>query len=167
MESCEAVLQGDRHSKPVLTLNGKELSVRSWIVRVGLSILVILVASQLVRVDSTNPPIDSDIPTSPEVKSILRRACYDCHSHETTWPWYSHIAPISWLLAWDVREGRAELNFSTWSQYNTQKQLKKLKESWEQIAEDEMPPWYYLPVHPEARLSAAERALLRQWAEQP
>jgi len=84
--------------------------------------MVILVAIQLIRVDSTNPPIDSDIPTSTEVKSTLRRACYDCHSNETEWPWYSRIAPISWLLAWDVREGRAELNFSTWSQYSTQQQ---------------------------------------------
>lgn len=141
--------------------------MRTWIVRAGVSIMVILVAMQLIRVDSTNPPIDSDIPTSTEVKSTLRRVCYDCHSNETEWPWYSHIAPISWFLAWDVREGRAELNFSTWSQYSTQQQLKKLKESWEQITKDEMPPWFYLLLHPEAQLSAAERVLLRQWAAQP
>ena len=114
--------------------------MRTWIVRVGVSIVVVLVAIQFIRVNSTNPPVDSDIPTSLEVKSILRRACYDCHSNETIWPWYSHIAPISWLLAWDVRDGRDELNFSTWSQYSTQRQLKKLKESWEQITEGDMPP---------------------------
>jgi hypothetical protein len=129
--------------------------------------MVILVAIQFIRIDSTNPPIDSDIPTSIEVKSILRRSCYDCHSNETIWPWYSHIAPISWLLAWDVRDGRDELNFSTWSQYSTQRQLKKLKESWEQITEGDMPPWYYLLPHPDARLSPAERELLRQWTAQP
>jgi len=66
-----------------------------------------------------------------------------------------------------VREGRSDLNFSTWSQYSTQQQLKKLKESWEQIAEDEMPPWFYLLLHPDAQLSAAERVLLRQWAAHP
>jgi heme-binding protein len=141
--------------------------VRTWIVRVGVSIVVVLVAIQFIRVNSTNPPVDSDIPTSLEVKSILRRACYDCHSNETIWPWYSHIAPISWLLAWDVRDGRDELNFSTWSQYSTQRQLKKLKESWEQIAEGDMPPWYYLLPHPDARLAPAERDLLRQWTAQP
>jgi len=141
--------------------------VRIWVVRAGLSLLVILIAIQLVRIDYTNPPIDSDIPTSPEVKSILRRTCYDCHSNETEWPWYSRIAPISWLLAWDVRDGRDELNFSTWSQYNTQQQAKKLKESRELIDTGEMPPWYYLLVHPEAQLLAAERELLRQWAKQP
>jgi hypothetical protein len=66
-----------------------------------------------------------------------------------------------------VHEGRDELNFSTWSQYSTQRQSKKLKESWEQIAEDEKPPWYYRLVHPDAHLSAAERMLLHQWTEQP
>ena len=97
----------------------------------------------------------------------VQRACYDCHSNETIWPWYSHIAPISWLLAWDVRDGRDELNFSTWSQYSTQRQLKKLKESWEQIAEGYMPPWYYLLPHPDAQLAPAERDLLGQWTAQP
>jgi hypothetical protein len=139
----------------------------TWIVRVGVSIIVVLVVIQFIRIDSTNPPVDSDIPTSTAVKSVLRRACYDCHSNETEWPWYSRIAPISWLLAWDVRDGRAELNFSTWNLYGTQQQLEKLKESWDVIAEGKMPPWYYLRLHPEAQLSAAERVLLRQWATPP
>jgi hypothetical protein len=71
---------------------------------------------------------------------------------------------VSWLVARDVREGRAELNLSTWNQYSTQQQVKKLKESWEKVAEGEMPPWFYLPAHRDARLSAEDRALLRQWA---
>jgi hypothetical protein len=99
--------------------------VRTWIIRAGMSIIVILVVIQFIRIDSTNPPVDGDILTSTVVKSVLRRACYDCHSNETAWPWYSLIAPISWLLAWDVREGRDELNFSMWSQYNTQQQSKR------------------------------------------
>ena len=74
---------------------------------------------------------------------------------------------MSWLLARDVREGRAELNFSTWNQYSTQQRVKKLKESWEEVAEGEMPPWFYLPVHRDARLSADDRTLLRQWAREP
>jgi Haem-binding domain len=141
--------------------------VRKWIAWSGVSIIVVLLAIQLIPADTTKPPADSDIPTSPEVKAILQRACYDCHSNETQWPWYSHIAPISWLLAWDVREGRAELNFSTWNQYSTQQQVKKLQERWKEIAEGDMPPWLYLPVHRDARLSAADRSLLRQWAQQP
>lgn len=97
---------------------------------------------------------------------MLRRACYDCHSHETVWPWYSQVAPLSWLITNDVREGRAELNFSTWQRYSTQEQVKKLKENWDEVAEGTMPPWAYRVLHPEARLSAQDRALLQHWALQ-
>jgi hypothetical protein len=131
------------------------------------ALLVALGAIQLVPVDTSNPPVTADVPASVAVKGILRRACYDCHSNETQWPWYGRIAPVSWLLARDVREGRAELNFSTWNQYSTQQRVKKLKESWEEVAEGEMPPWFYLPVHRDARLSADDRTLLRQWAREP
>jgi Haem-binding domain len=141
--------------------------MRKWIAWSGVSIIVVLLAIQLIPADTTNPPVDSDIPTSPEVKAILQRACYDCHSNESQWPWYSRVALISWLLSWDVREGRAELNFSTWNQYSTQQQVKKLQESWKEIAEGDMAPWLYLLVHLDARLSTADRSLLRQWAQQP
>jgi hypothetical protein len=141
--------------------------MRRWIAVSGLVLLVALVAIQLVPVETSNPPVTGDVPTSAAVKAVLRRACYDCHSNETLWPWYSRIAPVSWLLARDVREGRAELNFSTWNRYSTQQQVKKLKESWEKVAEGEMPPWFYLPVHRDARLSAEDRVLLRQWAREP
>ncbi len=93
-----------------------------------------------------------------------QRACYDCHSNETVWPWYSQIAPFSWLLAWDVQEGRKELNFSRWNRYSPKERAKKVKESWEEIEEGEMPPWFYLPLHPEARLSAEDRAVVQEWA---
>jgi Haem-binding domain len=72
---------------------GKEFIMREWIVLSGLSVLVVLSAVQFIPIDTANPPVDSDIPTSPEVKAVLRRACYDCHSHETVWPWYSRIPP--------------------------------------------------------------------------
>ena len=133
----------------------------------ALVLIVALIAIQFVPVEASNPPVTGDVPTSPAVKAVLRTACYDCHSNETQWPWYSHIAPLSWLLARDVREARGELNFSTWNQYGTQEQVKKLKESWEEVAEGEMPPWFYLRAHRDARLSAEDRALLRQWARQP
>src|SRR5262245_39331548 len=118
--------------------------MKKWCIRVGLTILGVLVIIQLIPVNRTNPPVERDIPTPPAVKAVLRRACYDCHSHETVWPWYSRIAPISWVLAHDVYEGRAELNFSTWNRYSTQEQVKKLQKSWEEVAEGEMPPWFYL-----------------------
>ena len=141
--------------------------MRRWIIVSGFGVLILLVAIQFIRVDSSNPPVTGDVPGSPAAKAILRRACYDCHSNETEWPWYARIAPISWWIARDVRKGRSELNFSTWNQYSTQQQVKKLKESWKEVAEGEMPPWYYLPAHRNARLMAEDRAVLRQWAQEP
>jgi uncharacterized protein YxeA len=132
-----------------------------WVV---LGIVVAFVAIQLVPVDRSNPPVEAEVPASPEARAVLRRACYDCHSHETVWPWYSRVAPVSWLVARDVHEGREELNFSTWNRYVTKQQIEKLSESWEEVAEGEMPPSFYLPVHRDAVLSAEDRAILREWA---
>jgi len=130
----------------------------------AITLIVVFGLIQLVPAERRNPPVESDIPTSPDVKSVLRRACYDCHSNETVWPWYSRIAPVSWLIARDVHEGRKELNFSAWNRYSTKEHMKKLKESWEEVAEGEMPPWFYTAPHRDARLSAQDRALLWQWA---
>lgn len=129
----------------------------------GIATAAFLVLAQLVRIDRTNPPVESDVPAPPEVKAALRAACYDCHSNETTWPWYSHVAPMSWLLAYDVRNGRAELNYSTWQQYDARRQQKKMKETIETLNEGEMPPWYYLTIHRDARLADLQ-AILR-WAQ--
>jgi hypothetical protein len=126
--------------------------------------LVIVLAIQLIPVTRTNPPIESEIPASPEVRSILRRACYDCHSHETKWPWYSKVAPVSWLIASDVEQGREDLNFSIWGQYNSEQQAKKLKECREEINEREMPPRSYVLMHGSAALSAEERETLYKWS---
>ncbi len=128
-------------------------------------IVMVFVGIQLIPVQKTNPPIEEDITLPPDVKPILKRACYDCHSHETVWPWYSHVAPASWLLAWDVAEGREELNFSTWNRYSPKKRDKMIKEIWEEVEEGEMPPWFYLPLHPEARLSESDRVVLKEWAK--
>jgi hypothetical protein len=125
---------------------------------------VALVAIQLVPVDRTNPPVDGEVPAPPEVRSTLRRACYDCHSNETEWPWYSRVAPVSWLLAYDVREGRKALNFSTWNQLDTKKQVKGMQESWEEVKEGEMPPWFYLVPHRDARISPSDVEALRAWS---
>ena len=77
----------------------------------------------------------------------------------------SQVAPASWLLAWDVHEGREELNFSTWNRYSPKKRNKFIKEIWEEIEEGEMPPWFYLPLHPEASLSDQDRMVLREWSK--
>ena len=130
-----------------------------------LILLLLGVGIQFIPVDRSNPPVEEDISTPPQIKALLKRACYDCHSNETNWPWYSQVAPVSWLLAWDVYEGREELNFSTWNRYSPKKRNKYIKESWEEIDEGEMPPWFYLPLHPEASLSDQDRTVLREWAK--
>jgi hypothetical protein len=131
---------------------------------IGIVAIVLLAVAQLARIDRTNPPVESDVPAPPEVKSVLRRACYDCHSNETVWPWYSHVAPVSWLLAYDVMEGREELNFSTWQGYDQAQRRKKLKETIETLNEGEMPPWFYWMMHPPARLADPERQAIIEWA---
>jgi hypothetical protein len=125
------------------------------------------IAIQFVPVNRTNPPVQGDFRGSSEVVSVLRRACYDCHSNETVWPWYSRVAPLSWVIAHDVNVGRAALNFSTWDQLSPEKQAEAMKESWEEITEGKMPTWYYVALHPEARLSANDQSLLRAWSGSP
>ncbi|MEZ4642823.1 MAG: heme-binding domain-containing protein [Chloroflexota bacterium] len=94
---------------------------------------------------------------SPETRALVERACFDCHSNETEWPWYSNIAPVSWLVQHDVEEGRSKLNFSTWGQGRNE-----ADEAVEVVQEGEMPMPVFLIMHPEARLSAAEKdALIR------
>lgn len=129
--------------------------------------VALLAAMQLVRFEKTNPPVTGEIDAPPEVASVLRRACYDCHSNETKWPWYSNVAPASWLLHRDVVVGRRKLNFSEWASVAPDKRAKRQKESGEQVRSGEMPPWFYLPPHPEAKLSDAEKALLEAWASGP
>jgi hypothetical protein len=106
--------------------------------------------------DHTNPPVLQNAPwKSAEAEAIARRACYDCHSNETSWPWYSRIAPVSWLVMRDVLEGREELNFSEWG-----REEQEADDMEEVIQDEEMPPRQYLLTHPEARLSAQERQVL-------
>lgn len=123
-----------------------------------------LLAIQLVPIARTNPPVESDVEAPPEVKALLRRACYDCHSHETAWPAYSRIAPVSWLVASDVSEGRGELNFSRWGALDAAARAKLAKKIPEEVGEGEMPPLSYRLVHPHARLTDAERVQLESWA---
>lgn len=106
--------------------------------------------------DHTNPPVTQEVQwDSATTRDLAKRACYDCHSNETQWPWYSHVAPVSWLVQRDVDEGREKLNFSEWD-----KPQKEAHEAAEAVREGEMPMWIYLPTHPEARLTDAEKQAL-------
>ncbi|MEO7192985.1 MAG: heme-binding domain-containing protein [Vicinamibacterales bacterium] len=124
-----------------------------------------LVLVQFIRADRSNPPPEIEMPAPPEVQTILRRSCYDCHSNQTRWPWYSNVAPVSWVVARDVHQGRQHLNLSTWNRLSLEKQPRAIREIWEQVAEGEMPMSLYLPLHPDARLSADDKATLLAWAE--
>lgn len=108
-----------------------------------------------------NPPVQRE-PTwpDPQTLALAERACYDCHSNETVWPWYSNIAPVSWLVQNDVQEGRAYLNFSEWGLGS--REGAEGDEMAEVIYEGEMPPAVFLITHPEARLTDAEKQQLAQ-----
>ena len=99
------------------------------------------------------------------VESILKRSCYDCHSDHTVWPWYSSIAPASWLVGDDVVTGRKKMNFSQWDKMPTAKQEARLNEICEEIKSDEMPLPPYLILHGDAKLSQADKDILCQWVE--
>ncbi|HOP41420.1 MAG TPA: heme-binding domain-containing protein [Geobacteraceae bacterium] len=126
-----------------------------------IALFLTLVLIQLVPVRRTNPPIETEIATPGHIKAILRKACYDCHSNTTRWPWYSSIAPVSWLVAGDVTRGREELNFTTWNRYTPKKQASLRKDVWKQVEEGHMTPRLYRLMHPEARLAHAEKEVLR------
>ena len=132
--------------------------------KIALTLVLVFALAQFVPLDRTNPPVDGEAPASDEVREVLRRSCYDCHSHETRWPWYAHVAPVSWWVVYDVHEAREHLNFSAWNAYDAKKRAKNREEVWEEVEEGEMPRWYYLPLHPDARLGDRERELLRAWA---
>ena len=130
--------------------------------------VAIFLALQLFNPPHTNPPVKVDFvaATSPpaSVASALHAACYDCHSYETKWPLYSRIAPVSWLIASDVNEGRKHLNLSEWSAVpaSAAKNLDRMNEV---VDYKEMPPAKYTMIHADARLSDAQRKEIMDWTE--
>jgi hypothetical protein len=103
--------------------------------------------------DHRNPPVRREPAwDSPRTRELAVRACFDCHSNQVRWPWYSDVAPVSWLIQHDVDEARSELNFSEWD-----RPQEEADEAGEEVAEGEMPLWSYRLAHPEARLSDRER----------
>ncbi|HTX17632.1 MAG TPA: heme-binding domain-containing protein [Bacteroidota bacterium] len=135
------------------------------------ALIVAFLAIQFVRPDKENPSVDPSMSVTvqsgikPQVAATLRASCFDCHSNETVWPWYSQIAPVSWLVADDVRQGRSHLNFSEWGSYPKSKRVLKLGQIYEQLTKNEMPIPKYLMMHPAARLSPAERDSIISWTE--
>ena len=128
--------------------------MRRWILRIALGAAALFVLAQLVPYGRghTNPPVQAE-PNwdSPQTRALAVRACYDCHSNETKWPWYTNVAPVSWLTQRDVDSGRSTLNFSEWNKPQDGK-----GDIVEAARGGGMPPWYYTPLHPRAKLSAAD-----------
>ena len=127
-----------------------------WVL-VGIVVVGLLIQLIPLPGRGNNPAVVSEPPwDSPQTRALAKRACFDCHSNETVWPWYSYVAPVSWLVYNDTMEGRGRLNFSEW---NTGFQ-RGAGEIVSKIQEGEMPPAIYLPMHPSAQLTATEKQQL-------
>lgn len=137
--------------------------------KVLIVILVAFIIIQFFPIDKTNPAPTPGMDfikiknTPPEVASILNRSCYDCHSNETRYPWYSNIAPSSWILKNHIDEGRKELNFSTFAVYEPKTQAHKLQECIEMVEKKEMPLESYFIGHQDAKLTDAQRKILTDY----
>lgn len=138
---------------------------------IGISLVVILIGIQFIpaNLPSTTAENPSDIMhgnlVDADVVQLLKKSCYDCHSNETKYPWYSSVAPVSWLVARDVRAGREELNFSTWSEYDQRKMLSKLDNIATEVNEGNMPMPIYTLIHGSAKLDDKQRQLIVAWTE--
>jgi hypothetical protein len=125
------------------------------LIMIGGTILFIVtgigaIAIQFIPVDRTNPPVANEpVWNVPETRALMEKACFDCHSNETKWPWYTQVAPVSWYIARHVHEGRHKINYSEWNPNQENESVKV-------ILKGKMPPRSYLLMHPEARLTKAE-----------
>jgi hypothetical protein len=144
--------------------------MKKWLKLSLLTVVALVVAAQVVRPARTNPPVDpqkeisAHMQMDPAVMATLTRACNDCHSNHTEWPWYSNVAPVSWLVAHDVNEGREELNFSEWGASRENEPGKLLGKICSEMKEGEMPMATYTLMHPQARITSAEAENVCRWA---
>jgi len=142
-----------------------------WLKRGGLALLAALVVAQFIPVDRSNPqtPESQSIyareKIPPPVKAVFGNSCANCHSNQTVWPWYSHVAPVSWMIASDVHEARSKMNLSEWGGYPANKREDRLEEICEQVTNGDMPDFKYLLIHRSARLSKADRDAVCAWTE--
>jgi hypothetical protein len=141
-----------------------------------LKIIVLLlfagfIAIQFYRPAKTNPPIveaetlEAVTRVPGPVAEILTRSCNDCHTNNSRYPWYADVAPMSWGVINHINEGRRDLNFSTWANYEPKRQKRKLKEICEMVTSGEMPHFQYLWIHRDAKLSEEDKKILCEWAE--
>ncbi len=149
----------------------EELYMKKFLKIAVIVVIVAFIAIQFYRPGKVNPPVNAaerleattQVPEN--VQAILKRSCNDCHSNETVYPWYSNVAPFSWLLANHIEEGRREMNFSVWNTYNARRKRKKLEETCEQVTMGEMPHNQYLWIHRDAVLSEDDKKVLCDWTQ--
>ena len=131
---------------------------------------VVVLASALVHPSGPVKTAKSDTPLlagaelDPKVFEVIQRACQNCHSEKTVWPWYSHIAPMSWLVEGDVSQARSHMNLSHWSEYTVEEQQDLLARIGSAVRRREMPPARYTMIHPDGKLSPTERENVYRWA---
>jgi len=144
---------------------------RRFVKLVGLVVLGIVLLIQLIRPARTNPPVDRSrsltalVAVPSETARILNRACRDCHTNETRWPWYSNVAPVSWFVIEHVNHGRSHLNFSDWAQYTPSDATKLIDKTCELTRKGDMPMGSYTWIHTDARLAPAEVEMVCAWAD--
>ena len=134
-----------------------------------IGLVVIFIIMQFFPIDKTNPPVDQakdfltmeNAPT--EVAQLFKTACYDCHSDETKYPWYTSVAPISWFIKGHIDEGHKHLNFSTWGDYDAKKKAHKMEEIIEVVDGKEMPMLTYWMIHWDAKISVEQRTQITDW----
>ena len=140
--------------------------------KIILGLLEVIVVMQFFRIDKTNPESDpkqsifavENVPA--DVEKLIKTSCFNCHSNQVAYPWYSNVAPISWVVKQHINEGRDELNFDEWGSYSTKRKLHKLEEIEEMVEEKEMPLSGYLLIHGEARLKSSQQKSLINWAKE-
>jgi hypothetical protein len=139
--------------------------------KIGIALLIAFIAIQFFRPEKNNSaavlPTDiTRIYAVPQnVQQILQKACADCHSNNTKYPWYDYIQPVAWLLEDHIKEGKKELNYSEFGTYSIARQNKKMDETMKEIKDDDMPLSSYTFLHHSARLTDAEKKVLYDWCK--
>ncbi|MDA2924509.1 heme-binding domain-containing protein [Acidobacteria bacterium AH-259-O06] len=135
----------------------------------AIAVPTLFIFIQFLGPEKTNPPINpprtiaAHVQIPPEINAIFERACQNCHSHKTQWPWYSNLAPISWFVIDHVNFGRSHINLSDWAQYDQEKQISLFEEICEIVEKGEMPLEPYLWMHDKAHLTQQDIRAICEW----
>lgn len=139
--------------------------------KIAIAVVGILVIMQFFGIDKTVKPVNKEtdflatMQPPAEIAKLIKTSCYDCHSEQTEYPWYTNVAPISWWIGHHIEEGREHLSFSNWAKYDQKKAIHKLEEFYEEVEEGEMPLNSYTWMHAEASLSKEDKDKMLNWVK--